>query len=152
MKGNGNGFSTLFRKLYFYCIPTSGKRSRWLKKHKEMFHSFGENVFWQPRTLPSDPELISIGNNVNLASGVQFINHDIIHSMFNKAGYSSECFKPAVGCIEIGDNVMIGANTLILPNVRIGNNVIIAAGSVVTKDCQNDTIQGGGTRKTDRKN
>ena len=36
--------------------------------------------------------------------------------------------------IKIGDNVWIGANSVILKGVTIGNNAIIAAGSIVTKD------------------
>lgn len=35
--------------------------------------------------------------------------------------------------IEIGDDVWIGANAIILPGVKIGNNCIIGAGAVVTK-------------------
>ena len=34
------------------------------------------------------------------------------------------------------DNVFIGTGTIIMPNVKIGPNAIIAAGSVVTKDVE----------------
>lgn len=143
MKGSGNNFSTLFKKLWFFCLPTSGMRSRYLKRNSKMFRAFGEKVFYQPRTLPSDPEYISIGSNVKIASGIVFINHDVIHYMFNDAHYSDSIFLPKVGCIMIGNNVMIGAKVLIMPNVKIGNNVIIAAGSIVTKDIPSNTIWGG---------
>lgn len=36
-----------------------------------------------------------------------------------------------IGKVDIGDNVFIGANTTILPGVRIGNNSIIGAASVI---------------------
>ncbi|WP_081439198.1 DapH/DapD/GlmU-related protein [Polaribacter irgensii] len=36
--------------------------------------------------------------------------------------------------MTVGNNVWIGANSKILPEVNIGNNVIIGANSVVTKD------------------
>lgn len=49
----------------------------------------------------------------------------------------------ASGCVEIGDNVFIGMNSIITRNVRIGNNVIIGAGSVVTKDCESDSVYVG---------
>ena len=39
-----------------------------------------------------------------------------------------------IGRVEIGSNVWIGSDVLILPNIRIGDNVIIAAGAIVTKD------------------
>lgn len=103
---------------------------------------WGEDIFWQPRTIPTDPELISIGTNVKIASGVSFINHDIIPSMLNTK-FSSHDFAPSFGCIEIGDNVMIGADVLILPNVKIGSNVIIGAGSVVTKDIPDNSVAAG---------
>lgn len=52
-------------------------------------------------------------------------------------------FTKKEGCIEIGDNVMIGANVIILPNVRIGSNVVIGAGSIVTKDIPSNTVADG---------
>lgn len=57
--------------------------------------------------------------------------------------YPNENFKEKIGCIEILDNVFIGANTIIMYGTRIGSNVIIAAGSVVTKDIPDNTIWGG---------
>lgn len=142
MKGNGNGFATMFQKLYFMILPTSGQRSRYLKKHKDLFYSFGEGVFWQSRKFPADPELISIGNNVKIASDVIFVNHDIIHSVFNSMRNDTS-FRPHIGCIAIGDNVMIGTGTYIMPNVRIGSNVIVGAGAVVTHDIPSGSVAGG---------
>lgn len=40
----------------------------------------------------------------------------------------------------IGDNVTLGANVVIIGNVRIGNNVTIGAGSVVVKDVPDNAI------------
>lgn len=45
--------------------------------------------------------------------------------------------------VNIGKNVWIGANSIILPGVTIGNNVIVAAGSVVTKNIPDNLIVGG---------
>lgn len=36
--------------------------------------------------------------------------------------------------ISFGDNVFVGANTIILPDVKIGSNIVIGAGSIVNKD------------------
>ena len=56
-------------------------------------------------------------------------NHrtDATKGPFRKQGY-------VIGRVEIGSNVWIGSDVLILPNIRIGDNVIIAAGAIVTKD------------------
>ncbi len=102
-----------------------------------MFKSLGDNVFFQPRKLPTDPELISIANNIFVASDVTFVNHDIVSSMFNSTAHSTTKFDNFRGCIEIGNNVMIGANMMIMSNVKIGNDVVIGAGSIVTKDILN---------------
>ena len=45
--------------------------------------------------------------------------------------------------VKIGNDVWIGANVTILPGVTIGNNVIIAAGAVVTKDVEDNSLVGG---------
>ncbi|MDO3628846.1 acyltransferase [Mucilaginibacter sp. BT774] len=45
--------------------------------------------------------------------------------------------------IVIGDDVFIGANSIILKGVTIGNRSIIGAGSVVTKSIPEDEIWAG---------
>lgn len=45
--------------------------------------------------------------------------------------------------VNIGENVWIGADVLIVPGVNIGEGAIIAAGSVVTKDIPKYAICGG---------
>ena len=142
MIGSGNGWSTLLRKLYFYCLPTCGMRGKYIKSHKHLFRHIGEKVMWQPRQFPADPELISIGDNVKLAANVQFVNHDIIYGLFNEK-YHTDVFKKHQGCIKIGNNVMIGANTMIMPNVQIGSNVVVGGGSIVTKDIPDNSVAAG---------
>lgn len=45
--------------------------------------------------------------------------------------------------VTIGDDVWIGGNCTILPGVKIGNNVVVAAGAVVTKDVPDNCVVGG---------
>ena len=47
------------------------------------------------------------------------------------------------GSIDIGDDVWIGANAVILPNVRIGSGCVVGAGSVVTRDLPDHAIAMG---------
>ena len=84
----------------------------------------GRGIFWQSRYYPADPDLISIGDNVFITANVSFITHDTIRNMLNRK-YKTNRFQRALGCIEVGDNVMIGSGTRIMYNVRIGSNVII---------------------------
>ena len=54
--------------------------------------------------------------------------------------------------LEIGHDVRIGANAIILPGVsRIGNGAVIGAGSVVTKDVGPYEIVAGNPARTIRK-
>ncbi len=46
-------------------------------------------------------------------------------------------------CPTIGDNVTIGANSVIIGNITIGNNVVIGAGSVVVKDIPSNSVVAG---------
>ena len=45
--------------------------------------------------------------------------------------------------VNIGNDVWIGGNVTILPGVKIGNNVVVAAGAVVTKDVPDNVVVGG---------
>jgi len=45
--------------------------------------------------------------------------------------------------VYIGKNCFIGARSIILPGVRIGNEVVVAAGSVVTKDVPDNSLVAG---------
>ena len=49
--------------------------------------------------------------------------------------------------VHIGNNVWIGAGTVIVPGVTIGENSVIGAGSVVTKDIPDNEIWAGNPAK-----
>lgn len=73
---------------------------------------------------PSHCWLIDIGDDVTFGPHVQILAHDA--STYSYIGYTK------IGRVHIGNNVFIGAGSIILPNVSIGDNSIIGAGSVVT--------------------
>ena len=50
---------------------------------------------------------------------------------------------PSKSPCEIGDDVLIGANAVILEGVKVGNGSVIAAGSVVTKDVPSGVVVAG---------
>ena len=139
---NESGIKSVLQKLYFFCLPTQPMRSRYIVKHANDFRHIGGGIFWQSRYYPADPDLISIGDNVFITANVSFVTHDTIRNMLNRK-YKTNRFQRAFGCIEVGDNVMIGSGTRILYNVRIGSNVIIGAGSIVTKDIPDNSVAAG---------
>ena len=115
-------------------------RGAYLRKHK-IFAEVGSCVRFQPRMVPLYPELIKLHNNIMIGAGVRFVTHDAVHTVLNRMNMGK--FPEMVGCIEVMDNVFIGADSTIMPNVRIGKNVVIGAGSIVTKDCEENSIYAG---------
>lgn len=88
---------------------------------------------------PSHCFLISIGNNVTLSINVVILSHDA--STAKLIGYTK------IGKVVIEDNVFIGANSIILPNITIGENSIVGSGSVVTKNFPKNTVVAGNPAK-----
>ena len=79
--------------------------------------------------------LITIGDDVTLAPNVHILAHDA--SMWHATGYTK------IAPVNIGNNVFIGAGSIILPGVTIGDNVVIGAGSVVTKSIPAGSVAAG---------
>lgn len=132
-------------RYLFVCFMGGTYKTRWLKK-KHIFAQMGENVLFQPRMLPNEPELIKLHNNVRIAADVTFYTHDVINNLLFKT-MDKEEYVPHRQCIEIFDNVFVGGHSIIIGDVSIGPNAIIAAGSVVTKDVPEGTIVGGNPAK-----
>jgi acetyltransferase-like isoleucine patch superfamily enzyme len=76
-----------------------------------------------------------------IAAGVRLITHDAAFTVLNRLERGK--FPEKIGCIEIMDNVFIGYNSTILPNVRIGGNVIVGVSSTVTKDLEPGGVYAG---------
>lgn len=91
----------------------------------------------------TEPYLIHIGNNVTLTGGVKLITHDGGTRVYRS---TDPRWKPETGLygkINIGDNVFIGTDSIVLPGIEIGTNVIVGAGSVVTKDIPSNVVFAG---------
>lgn len=117
-----------------------------LTKKMNLFSSQGKDCYFCVFNFGSEPHLLSFGDNVMVATGVRFITHDMSYSMVAKKN-NLKNKPPMYGKIFIDNNVFIGADSVILPNINIGSNVIIAAGSVVTKDIESNCIVGGNPAK-----
>lgn len=104
-------------------------------------------TFYDPKSNVidiSNPQLISMGNNVRIAHGVIILTHDYSWSVL--CGVYGEALG-GVAPVEIGNNIFIGMNAIILKGVKIGDNVIIGAGSVVTKDIPSNVVCAGNPAK-----
>ena len=83
---------------------------------------------------------IAIGNDVLIAPNVviRAAEHEYRRSdaLIREQGHTK-------GEIRIGDDVWIGANAVVLPDVMIEKGAVIAAGSVVNRDVAAYTVVGG---------
>ena len=100
--------------------------------------AIGEGTFVNENCVFANSVLVSIGRRCDIAHDVVFVtNTHELGDAERRAGRS----KPAP--IQVGDGCWIGARAVVLPGVTIGAGTIIAAGAVVTKDCEAHSIYAG---------
>lgn len=105
----------------------------------------GKNFFANTNLVILDGADVNIGDNVFIAPnvGIYTAGHPLDVMRRNKG---LEYAYP----INIGNNVWIGGNVVILPGVSIGDNAVIAAGSVVTCDIPAGALAMGNPCKVKR--
>ncbi|MGM7702852.1 acyltransferase [Pseudalkalibacillus sp. Hm43] len=77
------------------------------------------------------PEKISVGKNSIIGYNTTILTHEYLIKEYR------------LGSVVIGDEVMIGANSTILPGVTIGDGAIVSAGSLVHRDVEAGSFVGG---------
>ena len=82
---------------------------------------------------------VTIGKNCFIGHGVNFINDKFIG---NKTIKNKSKFLKTI----VGDGVLIGSNSTILP-VALNTKSVIGAGSVVTKNCKKGKVYFGNPAK-----
>ncbi|MDH5916170.1 sugar O-acetyltransferase [Vibrio splendidus] len=98
----------------------------------------GNNVYVNFNLTLVDDTDVFIGDNVMIAPSVTIATgtHPISPELRLKAAQ----FNVPV---RIGNNVWLGAHTVVLPGVTIGENSVIGAGSIVTKDIPANVVAVG---------
>jgi len=121
-------FSLMWRKIYIYECKRNG-----MKVGKNLRIMSGVD-------FGSEPWLIEIGDNVVISKDVMFSTHDGGANVIRNLGIKN---INTFGKIQIGNNVFIGARSILLPNVKVGDNVIIGANSIVNKDIPPNSVVAG---------
>jgi acetyltransferase-like isoleucine patch superfamily enzyme len=93
----------------------------------------GEQTSFALMVMPDTmfPEKISVGTNTVIGYNTTILAHEYLIKEYR------------LGDVNIGSEVMIGANSTILPGVSIGDGAIVSAGTVVHKDVEAGTFVGG---------
>jgi len=93
----------------------------------------GEHTAFALMVMPDImfPEKIKVGRNSIIGYNTTILAHE----------YLIEEYR--LGDVIIGDEVMIGANSTILPGVVIGDRAVVAAGTVVHKDVPDGAFVAG---------
>ncbi|MFY4774967.1 acyltransferase [Metabacillus sp. RGM 3146] len=81
------------------------------------------------------PEKITVGKNTVIGYNTTILAHEYLIKEYR------------LGDVLIGDEVMIGANSTILPGVVIGDGAIVSAGTLIHKDVPAGAFVGGNPMK-----
>lgn len=106
-----------------------------LKEEKEVKYKIGNTKHHNAFIDGLSPQFIEIGDYFVSAPGSYIVSHD--SSLFRHIG------KYRIEKTVIGNKVYLGANSVVLPGVKIGDGAIIGAGSVVSKDVAPYTVVAG---------
>ena len=128
------------QKFYFSILSDGFKRANYLRK-RNILGEIGNNVYFYSRIFPADPKLLKLKDNVIIATNVRFVSHDRVDLLLK--GLYQKDFDKFYDEIIIGNNVFIGADSIILPGVIIGDNCVIGAGSIVTKNLESGYVYAG---------
>ncbi len=74
---------TMIKLIGSMLVGKMGYERAEILRKSGLFHKFGDNVYFHPYKIPTEPMGISIGNNVVICADVDFITHDVIHRMLN---------------------------------------------------------------------
>jgi acetyltransferase-like isoleucine patch superfamily enzyme len=111
--------------------------------------SIGDNCGFSGTSIYVSQKLV-IGKYCNFGGNTAIWDTDF-HPLEFHARRIHQVSKIKSSPVVIGNDVFVGANTIILKGVTIGDRAIIGAGSVVVKDIPTDEIWAGNPAKFIRK-
>ena len=106
----------------------------------------GENFYANHNLIILDANKVKFGDNVFIAPNCGFYTAG--HPLDAKTRNQGLEYAKT---IEVGSNVWIGGNVVVLPGVKIGDNAVIGAGSVITKDIPSNVVAVGNPCKVIKK-
>ena len=121
---------------------------KWLDKKFEPSIIVGDNTVFEQHIHLTTAGTIEIGKNCSILARTMItsIEHD-----YSKINIPILKQKINVSNVKIGDNCFIGMDVKIFPGVSIGDNVIIGANSIVMCDLPSYTVAVGTPAKVIKK-
>lgn len=101
--------------------------------------SVGEGCRILSNPATTEPWLVSIGDRVTISSNVRIVTHDGSGWLVRDERGRRFRYAP----VRIGSHVFVGANSTIMPGVRIGDRCVVGAGSVVTRSIPEGYVAAG---------
>lgn len=127
-----------FKVVKNFVVIQLARYTPFLSVKSWMYRTFlrmevGEKTAFALMVMPDImfPEKIKVGSNCIIGYNTTILAHE----------YLIEEYR--LGEVVIGDDVMIGANSTILPGVVIGDGAIVSAGTLVHKDVPAGSFVGG---------
>lgn len=135
----------LLKMMDKFLHPHRFSSEAYVKYLKSQGVKIGDNTyFFAPKNTVIDDrryKYITIGSGCCITAGVKILCHDYSWSVLRKS--HGVIFPDSGKSVNIGDNVFLGWNSIVLGGVTIGSNVIIGAYSVVTKDIPANVVCAG---------
>jgi carbonic anhydrase/acetyltransferase-like protein (isoleucine patch superfamily) len=145
------GFSRLaLHALKLVLVPLETVRPRlYMRVYPAILKRYGMVMAGLPRYISSrayfdDMSLITLGERTVISKHVIFLTHDYsVTTALIALGEAPQTDVSVHRPITVGTNVFIGMNVILMPGTTIGDNVIIGAGSVVRGSIPSGSIVTG---------
>jgi len=127
-----------------------GNRNTWivgLKTHAKPILQIGNNTTFGYMNMISVAERVTIGEHCMFAGEIKIFDNNSHSINAEKRREHAVMDLHDVAPVDIGDDVWVGSNVIIMKGVKIGNGAVIAAGSIVTKNVEAFTVVGGNPAK-----
>lgn len=126
----------LISELFGYEVPGT------IKVFPPLYADFGKNIMVGEHVFINACCHFQDHGGVTIGDGCQ-IGHNVVFATLNHGLDPEKRASTYPAPIVLGKNVWVGSNATILQGVTIGDNSVVAAGAVVTKDVEPNTVVGG---------
>jgi len=145
---NGNSLWQIYKTVPFFKVMKNfiviqlARYTPFLSVKNWLYRTFlrmkvGDKTAFALMVMPDImfPEKIQVGHNSVIGYNTTILAHEYLIDEYR------------LGDVIIGDNVLVGANTTILPGVTIGDNAIVSAATLVHKNVPSGAFVGGNPMK-----